>query len=1113
MEADDETHPPARLCHPEGHTAVAYAGNDGSKLVTGGADSSVRVFKGYNDEDALSVEHHTDAVTCLAIRDNHLVSGSADNSVALFKLRDGECTFESLLTRFQGPVRSVAFNSSGSCIAASSDDMTVRVVSMLDQTVKVLRGHDGPVLDVKVDPSGELLVTSSSDGTVRFWSIAEETCLKTLDILPKSNDTSRTGLAGLSWHPRNNYVAIPVGNAVHVYERDTWDHTFSFNKDGHTKPVSLAVWSPNGEFLASVSVDGEVMVWELGNEQQTVQRFKHADGRAITSLAWHPRINEIAWADTQGKFSLWRGPIPEMSAGMAAPAAPAGAGAEELAADQLAKLFDDDDDEPVAQRKRKRLRQKAQDSDDEDEFFAGGGVESSMPADAASKKRPSRQQDEYADDDTYVDDERNYDVISAKMQEPFQPSATPADGLRRFLVWNTVGIITSREDELSSAVDVEFHDASAHKPIKITDHFGFTLGSLGEHTFALAGPSRTPTSEDERDHPSVLFCQNIQHWGNDSSWQIFFPQSEEVEVVAVGGGETGFVAVATNKRYLRLYSNNGTPKHVMCLEGPVVSMAAFDEQLFVVYHLAHGLPDEQNLGALILDVDRRTTVYRGTVPLSIGADLTWLGFSDNKLPATMDSMQVVRVLLPTWGQTWTPIVELGNVGKKGEFHWLTGITEKEVLCVVCKGGEQFPKVLPRPMISAYSLRIPIVSSKEFAKHEELFMRSKINFDHAVSIDDYDESDPQDAKQMASTKKRMDTYMLQCISKAVQTNKPGRALDITTFLTAPASVDIAIRLAVKAKLPMLAERMSLVKAAVIEKQKAERAERRQLAASYLQRPSYLSPPPEVQRQAFKTPEYTPLQSSQKHAMASGMPAPKRPVFSSAKRKAPEEPKPSAHDDEGDDDEFEAPEVDMDSNDSAPPAKQPVQRTPAPKATPAKANPFAKKASSQAKTAVLERSTSFMQHVTGASPKQPKKRSATLSFVGLADEPDKPTHTPLTSTKKARVQAPKVVLPKKPMSAYFAWVQANRKSFKKQFPSLSNKDLLKKSGELWKEIDAEEKQKFTDKYEAQVKEWKAEVARLKGEQVPEADIETQPMGDIPAKVATGDETQPMDTGIEA
>ena len=78
----DAQHPAPRVCHAEGLTDICYSANGTcvrrtlhrtpalralcSKLVTCGADNSVRIFSGYGDEDAVNADHHQDPVTCVA---------------------------------------------------------------------------------------------------------------------------------------------------------------------------------------------------------------------------------------------------------------------------------------------------------------------------------------------------------------------------------------------------------------------------------------------------------------------------------------------------------------------------------------------------------------------------------------------------------------------------------------------------------------------------------------------------------------------------------------------------------------------------------------------------------------------------------------------------------------------------------------------------------------------------------------------------------------------------------------------------------------------------------------------------------------------------------------
>lgn len=116
------------------------------------------------------------------------------------------------------------------------------------------------------------------------------------------------GLRRISWHPSSKYVAVPVKNTVVMFSREG-ERIDAFQSDGHERRVSIAAWSPNGDYLASVSIDGEILVWNT-DSLESVARFKHTT--AVTGLSWNPTGNEIAWSDALGKFSVWRKPVPDV---------------------------------------------------------------------------------------------------------------------------------------------------------------------------------------------------------------------------------------------------------------------------------------------------------------------------------------------------------------------------------------------------------------------------------------------------------------------------------------------------------------------------------------------------------------------------------------------------------------------------------------------------------------------------------------------------------------------------------------------------------------------------------------------------------------------------------
>ena len=75
------------------------------------------------------------------------------------------------LSSGQHPLNKVAFDRSGSTLAAASDDGTVKIFNCEEMTtVAELRGHEDAVQSVAWDLEGKFLVSAGSDCTFRIWS-------------------------------------------------------------------------------------------------------------------------------------------------------------------------------------------------------------------------------------------------------------------------------------------------------------------------------------------------------------------------------------------------------------------------------------------------------------------------------------------------------------------------------------------------------------------------------------------------------------------------------------------------------------------------------------------------------------------------------------------------------------------------------------------------------------------------------------------------------------------------------------------------------------------------------------------------------------------------------
>ena len=79
------------------------------------------------------------------------------------------------------------------------------------------------------------------------------------------------------------------------------------------------------------------------------------------------------------------------------------------------------------------------------------------------------------------------------------------------------------------------------------------------------------------------------------------------------------------------------------------------------------------------------------------------------------------------------------------------------------------------------------------------------------------------------------------------------------------------------------------------------------------------------------------------------------------------------------------------------------------------------------------------------------------------------------KRKKVKDPNA--PKKPLTAYFAWMSENRERIKSENEGASIGEVAKIAGEEWRELDASSKSKYEKAYKAGMEKYKVEMANYK------------------------------------
>lgn len=237
----------------------------GRLLATAGLEPSVAVWDVSGRALLRSYAHHAAPALDVDWRDDETFATCAtDRLIHIYKVDQSEPTL--ILSGHQDEVNSIKWSADGQLLLSSSDDHTARIwrisadarqgeplVTLADHAqeiytakwgnVKTGSSASGPTSTL----SSSLLATASFDGTVRLWSL------------------SLTGPSA-------------TAQCVHVLRK-------------HTQPVYAIDFSPCGNYLASGSLDGALIVWSL------------EEGRPLRTYQGKGGIFEVTWSRATGSES------------------------------------------------------------------------------------------------------------------------------------------------------------------------------------------------------------------------------------------------------------------------------------------------------------------------------------------------------------------------------------------------------------------------------------------------------------------------------------------------------------------------------------------------------------------------------------------------------------------------------------------------------------------------------------------------------------------------------------------------------------------------------------------------------------------------------------------
>ncbi|ORX67586.1 WD40 repeat-like protein [Linderina pennispora] len=685
---------PPRFAHSEGYTTVAF-GHTGQFVCTGGSDSLVRIFhapKGERDQEAITLEHHTDNVLSLAVSKNKILSGDEEGVILSFDVssRDPLSIEPSgSVLRSALSARDLSISSSERQVAVAADDEVVRIVSLLDMSLlHSLQGHRAPVTSVSFSPDSVFLASVGCDGSLRVWDMRDDPACVHIDnkityVCEPGNSMAQTKAR---WSPDGRLLAVPCNdNGIRLIERNTWEVLASL-AGVHTKQVTCLAWSGNGRYVASVALDNKAVVWDV---------------QARKAIDWNPTGNMLAFTDNTGAMYIWDDVV-AIDQGHAAPYNKIAMESSSLAGSLKTQAR-------ISEPDSKLMSDLFGDAAAVDEMIE----EAEMEEDAEILEQGEDTNDML--DDFVVDDDgagyaepkaQPWAVLADQQTRSFQPGATPWINSRRYLAFNMVGSVAAvAQDSSYNTIELEFYDKSLRRDFHFSDTYKFSMAALSENGCLFATTSRELANDQSLrelagsdDEVSVLSYRAFASWSTNTDWLFKLPENEHPRCIAASSHG---VAAITSQGMLRCFTLGGAQRHIESLPDRTVTCVANKDMLLIILESAGSIrtasgEKRMEYEYILMTIDGQTRLAAGACPVTPRGEIVWAGFSEEGHPATCDSKGNVRLLHKYWDASdaaWVPVLDtraLAAANGKKEAYWPVAISAKQFMVVTCPQPRKIP---------------------------------------------------------------------------------------------------------------------------------------------------------------------------------------------------------------------------------------------------------------------------------------------------------------------------------------------------------------------------------------------------------------------------------------
>ncbi|HUW56230.1 MAG TPA: protein kinase [Planctomycetota bacterium] len=267
------------------------------KVVTAGGDGTVKLWSIYSDKELMTLRGHDGWVLSLAVSPDgtRLVTGGRDQTVKVWRADPGG-EAQWIHGRW---AYSVAFSPDGKRLTSSGGRGGHLESTIYDavsgEEVAVLRGHGDRVLSVAYSPDGTRIVTGGWDKTLKVWDAATGTPLLTLG-------GHKDQVVSVAFSPDGKRVLSgSYDKTVKIWDALTGAEIRTLV--GHEHYVLAVAFSRDGRHIVSGGYDKTVKLWDATTGEEIRTLRGHELG--VLSVGFSPDDRRVVSAGSDKTVRLW----------------------------------------------------------------------------------------------------------------------------------------------------------------------------------------------------------------------------------------------------------------------------------------------------------------------------------------------------------------------------------------------------------------------------------------------------------------------------------------------------------------------------------------------------------------------------------------------------------------------------------------------------------------------------------------------------------------------------------------------------------------------------------------------------------------------------------------